>query len=45
MYQGRNLVAEYASADNKFVTKLMRILFTEEELKSGYIIEQEKNNI
>ena len=40
MHNGKNLVAIHASAMNKYFTTLMTILFTEEELKSGLIIEK-----
>ena len=39
IYKDKNLVTVHAKKMNKYVTAIMRILFTEEELKLGYIIE------
>jgi hypothetical protein len=39
IFNGKNLVTEYASQPNKFITSIMRILFTQEELNNGAIIE------
>jgi hypothetical protein len=39
IFNGKNLVNEYASQPNKFITSIMRILFTQEELCNGAIIE------
>lgn len=44
MFDGKNLVAEHTSAKNKYVNKMMRILFTENELNKGYIIEDAKSS-
>ncbi len=38
-YQGKNLVDVVASNTNKFVTACMKILLTENELATGYIID------
>ena len=37
LYQNKNLLDEHASSISKYVTKIMEILFTNEELRFGYI--------
>jgi len=44
LHNGQNLVAIYATKKNKFVTAVMRHLFTEDELKTGLIIEKGKKS-
>jgi hypothetical protein len=39
MYNGTNLVTVAASCISKYITGLMPILFTSDELKNGLIIE------
>ena len=40
MYNGKNLANVYASQANTYVTTIMRTLFTQKELFSGLIIEE-----
>jgi len=42
MHNGKNLANVYASAPNTYVTTVMRMLFTQKELFSGLIIEENK---
>ena len=42
MHNGKNLANVYASAANTYVTTVMRMLFTQKELFSGLIIEENK---
>jgi hypothetical protein len=44
IYKDKNLVTVHARKMNKYVTAIMRILFTEEELKLGYIIEDKSTS-
>jgi hypothetical protein len=44
MFKGKDLVAEFASKENKYITHIMKILFTEQERMSGLIIENTVNN-
>jgi hypothetical protein len=39
MFNNKNLLSIRASAKNKYITQVMRNLFTKEELETGYIIE------
>ena len=39
MYNGQNLLKFAASSQSKYTNGLMKILFTEQELAVGYIIE------
>ena len=39
MYEGTNLVSIEATAENKYVNAVMKVLFTEEELSTSLIIE------
>ena len=39
MYNGKNLVDISASNTTKYVTQIMDLMFTKEELANGYIIE------
>jgi len=43
MFEGKNLLSMHASKPNKMVNALMSVLFTEEELAKGLIIEDIKN--
>ena len=40
LFQNQNLIDIHASSMSKYVTRLMEILFTSEERKVGYIIEE-----
>ncbi len=42
MHNGKNLANVYASAPNTYVTTVMGMLFTQKELFSGLIIEENK---
>jgi hypothetical protein len=44
IHKDKNLVTVHARKMNKYVTAIMRILFTEEELKLGYIIEDKSTS-
>lgn len=39
MFKGKNLVSEFATQPNKYITTIMRILFSTDELSNGSIIE------
>ena len=39
MYNDKNLVDVSASSTSKYVTQVMDILFTKDELSNGYIVE------
>ena len=39
LYNGKNLIRIPASQFNKYITALMEVLFSEDELAKGYIIE------
>jgi hypothetical protein len=39
LFEGKNLIGVHATAPNKYVTALMRIIFKKSELANGYVIE------
>jgi len=39
-YQSKNLIAVHANAPNKYINKVMAILFTPNELANGIIVDE-----